>query len=185
MVHKRDTMSIMKAGNKRSGFTIIELLLVIVVIAILAVLAVTSYRNLAARAYKNRATSEISSIARAVLLYQADRGSYPPDVERNIPVAIFDYTGNEAASQWPKAPWPGSVYDYDYFTGSDGQDVVQISIRFCPIGGPLSACRFPNEPWAAGFDLLSSAYWCIKGRCRAHPDAIDNYPAYCMNCTEN
>lgn len=173
----------MKPGGHRHGFTIAELLIVVVVIAILAVVTMVTYTDFQKRAIKNRAISEVSAIARAVNLYHADKGTFPADVERNIPVGIFDYTGNESApTQWPTAPWPGSVYDYDYFTGTDGQDVVQISIRFCPIGGPLSACKFPSEPWAADFDLLSSAYWCLQGICRAHSTSTDDYPAYCINC---
>lgn len=173
----------MKAGGQRQGFTIAELLIVVVVIAILATITIVAYTGFSKRATKNRAIAEVSAIARAVNLYHADKGTYPADVDRNIPVGIFDYTGSEAApSQWPMAPWPGSVYDYDYFPGSDGNDVVQVSIRFCPIGGPLAACQFPSEPWAADFDLLSSAYWCISGICRAHRDTADDYPAYCINC---
>lgn len=173
----------MKISGQKQGFTIVELLIVVVVIAILAVITIVSYTNFTQRAIKSRAISEISAIARAVDLYHTDRGAYPADVERNIPVGVFDYTGNQATpTQWPLAPWPGSVYDYDYFTGTDGEDVVQISIRFCPIGGPLAACQFPNEPWAEDFGLRSSAYWCITGMCRAHPTSTDVYPAYCINC---
>ena len=173
----------MKAGGQKQGFTIVELLIVVVIIAILAVITLVTYTEFSKRAYKNRAMSEAAAIARAVELYHADKDDYPPDVERNIPVGIFDYTGNEAApSQWPQAPWPGSVYDYDRFAGSDGEEVIQVSIRFCPIGGPLNACHFPNEPWAAGFDVQSSAYWCIRGVCRAHPNVSDDHPGYCLNC---
>ncbi len=173
----------MKAGGYRRGFTIVELLIVVVVIAVLATIAIVTYSHFSRRAMKNRAISEVSSIARAVDLYRADRGSYPADVERNIPVAIFDYSGTHAIpTHWPTAPWPGSVYDYDYFTGSDGEEVAQVSIRFCPIAGPIGACNFPNEPWAVGFDVQSSAYWCLTGICRAHPNMPDDHPGYCLNC---
>ena len=182
----RATINGMKIGGHKQGFTIVELLIVVVVIAILAVITMVTYVNFVERATKNRAISELSAIARAVELYHADKDAYPADVERNIPVGIFDYSGSESVpTQWPIAPWPGSVYDYDYFTGTDGNDVVQISIRFCPLGGPFTACRFPNEPWAAGFDLQSSAYWCITGGCRAHPNSTDDHPAYCINCHMN
>lgn len=173
----------MRIGGQKSGFTIVELLIVVIVITILAVISAIAYVNFTQRAYKNRATSEISRIARAVSLYHIDKGDYPPDVDRNLPVQIFDYTGQEVVpSQWPIAPWPDSVYDYDHFVGSDGNDTVQISIRFCPLGGSIESCNFPNEPWAEDFDTQSSAYWCITGICRAHPDSTDSHPAYCINC---
>lgn len=175
----------MKRGWGNRGFTIVELLIVVVVIAILTVIAIVAYTDFSRRAYESRAMSELSAISRAVRLYYADRGHYPEDVVRNIPVSIFDYSGSESPpGQWPQAPWPGSVYDYDVFMGSDDKEVVQISIRFCPLGGSLSDCKFPSTPWAENFGTLSSAYWCITGICRAHPSSSDDYPAYCMNCTK-
>lgn len=170
-------------GGTRRGFTLVELLIVIVVIAILATIALVAYNGISNRAYSNRSTSELSSLARAVKLYKADHGEYPADVDRNIPVAIFDYSG-DVSDRWPTAPWPGSVYDYDYFIGSDGNEVAQISIRFCPLNEPIGSCQFPNENWADGFDQNSSAYWCITGVCRAHKDQPDDHPAHCMNCRE-
>lgn len=173
----------MEPRRSKNGFTIVELLIVIVVISVLATIAISTFTGIQGRAYRNRAYSESSAIANAVKLYYADRGTYPADVARNIPVAIFDYTGTQdPPTHWPQAPWPGSVYDYDHFIGSDSLPAVQISIRFCPIGGPLSACNFPAEPWAENFDVQSSAYWCITGVCRAHPDRPDDHPGHCFNC---
>jgi len=174
----------MQRGGRHSGFTIIELLLVVLVIAILTTIVVVAYNSITKRSYVARASSELTAISRGVQLYKVYNKQYPDDVDRNIPVAVFEFTDSPAASYWPTAPWPGSVYDYDKFVGSDGNEVVQVSVRFCPISGPLSACKFPKEPWAANFDLQSSAYWCIKGKCRAHPTAPDNHPGYCLNCKD-
>lgn len=172
----------MKRGGQNSGFTIVELLIVISVIAILAAIITVAYRGITSRSYEGRAMTELAAISRGVQLYKLSNHKYPDDVERNIPVAIFDFTDSPAASYWPNAPWPGSVYDYDKFVGSDGADVIQVSIRFCPVGGPISACKFPKESWATGFGVNSSAYWCISGKCRAHPNESDTYPGYCLNC---
>lgn len=174
----------MHHGGPRHGFTLVELLIVIVVIAILAAISIVAYNGITQRAYHNRATSELSSIAKAVALYRADKGEYPADVSRNIPVGIFDYSG-DVSDKWPTAPWSGSVYDYDHFVGSDGEPVVQISIRFCPLDQPVSACQFPSDSWADDFDQNSSAYWCITGICRAHKDQPDDHPAHCMNCRDD
>lgn len=174
----------MDMGGQKPGFTIVELLIVIVVIAVLAVIGVVAYRGISSRAYLNRATSELSYMARSVKLYHTDRARYPDDVERNIPVEIFDYSGSSVSPRWPEAPWPGSIYDYDYFIGSDGREVSQISVRFCPISGPIEACHFPREPWANNFDVQSSVYWCIAGSCRAHPNMADDHPGYCINCQD-
>jgi prepilin-type N-terminal cleavage/methylation domain-containing protein len=168
-----------KRGGR--GFTIIELLIAMVVIAILAIIVTTTYSGIVNRAYNNRARSELSSLGKAILLFQVDNGRYPPDVSRGIPAEITPYI-NGSSDNWPTAPWPGSVYDYDYFIGTDGKEVSQISIRFCPIAGPLSACQFPKESWATNFGIDSSVYWCVTGMCRAHPGEADDYPGYCVNC---
>lgn len=170
-----------KSGGQ--GFTIVELLIVVVIIGILASLILVTYSGLVKQTYTNRSKSELASIAKAVLVYSAFNGRYPADVSRGIPAEVTPYI-NGSSSNWPNAPWPGSVYDYDDFTGSDGSEAVQMSIRFCPAGGPLSACQFPSEPWAAGFGVDSSAYWCITGKCKAHPNQPDNYPGYCINCNQ-
>lgn len=167
--------------SKRRGFTLVELLIVIVVIAILAAFSIVAYNGMQKRAYSSRAQSELSAIGKGIQIYHGINEEYPPDVSRNIPGAITPYL-NGSADNWPIGPWPGSVYDYDYFIGSDGEEVSQISIRFCPIGGPMSACIFPNEDWADGFTVDSSAYWCVAGKCRSHPSQADTYPGYCFNC---
>ena len=61
-----------------SGFTIVELLIVIVVIAILAAISVVAYNGIQTRARDNVRKADLSSIAKALELYRADFGEYPP-----------------------------------------------------------------------------------------------------------
>lgn len=164
------------------GFTIVELLIVVVIIGILAALVIMAYNGVTQKAYYNRSQDELSSLAKAVQIFQSDKGRYPNDVTRGIPAEITPYI-NGSVDSWPNAPWPDSVYDYDYFVGSDGREVSQLSIRFCPASGTVDDCHFPNETWANGFGVDSSAYWCITGKCRAHPSQAESYPGYCINCS--
>lgn len=164
------------------GFTIVELLIVIVIIGILAAVVVVAYRGITNRAYYERSRSEMEAITKAIQTFNIDNGRYPYDVNRGLPAEISPYLRSPSGATWPDAPWPNSVYDYDDFIGSDGNEVVQMSIRFCPSGGAITDCHFPNESWAAGFDVDSSAYWCVIGKCKSHPTQPDTYPGYCMNC---
>lgn len=69
-----------KAGQKKhvSGFTIVELLIVIVVIGILAAITIVAYNGVQTRAADTARITKIKDIAKAIELYYVDNGRYPP-----------------------------------------------------------------------------------------------------------
>jgi len=75
-------------ANKQSGFTIVELLIVIVVIGILAAITIVAFNGVQAKARDGARISKVTSIAKAIELYYADNGTYPP---------IQDGLGNETS----------------------------------------------------------------------------------------
>jgi hypothetical protein len=124
----------------------------------------------------------------ALEMYKLDHGGeYPADANRDIPSGLEQYLAGGDVDNWPKAPWPGSVYDWDNWEDPDDSDlrIYQVSIRFCPAGGDITTCKFPEEDWAANFDVNSSVYYCIEGNCRAHINEDIDYPGYCVNCQNN
>lgn len=64
-----------------SGFTIVELLIVIVVIAILATISIVAYRGVQARGRDSARIEKVSQIAKALELYKVDNGQYPPIID--------------------------------------------------------------------------------------------------------
>ena len=65
-----------KSKSKKNGFTIIELLIVIIIIAILATLAIGGYRSALRRERCKEAKSTIEIIAVAARTHEARTGSY-------------------------------------------------------------------------------------------------------------
>lgn len=59
------------------GFTIVELLVVIVVIAILAAITIVAFKGVRDRADASRASSTVDSYAKVLRLYFINSGSYP------------------------------------------------------------------------------------------------------------
>lgn len=74
-----------KQRSNITGFTIVELLIVIVVIGILAAITIVAYNNVQQRTRDSIRAQDMDSIKKALLLYQVDNGG----VE-----ATFSYGGN-------------------------------------------------------------------------------------------
>lgn len=62
---------------KKKGFTLIELILVIVVIAILATITIVAYNQVQRRAYAARAAVVVDTYEKIIKLYRTDNGSFP------------------------------------------------------------------------------------------------------------
>ncbi len=79
-----------KLNSAQRGFTIVELLIVVVVIAILAAITIVSYNGITTRANASAAKSVAATVQKKVELYQAEEGRYP--------VGIGDLSANTSKS---------------------------------------------------------------------------------------
>ncbi len=71
----------MRRDLRRSGFTLIEIMLVVIIIGVLAGMVVPQFVNRAGDAKKARAKSDIAQIGLALDLYELDIGSYPENID--------------------------------------------------------------------------------------------------------
>lgn len=67
----------MKPWAKQTGFTIVELLIVIVVIGILAAITIVAYNGIQGRAKDSQTDSALSQVKKVLEIYRADNGFYP------------------------------------------------------------------------------------------------------------
>ena len=129
-------------GKKRgsAGFTLIELMVVIVILGILAGLIIPRIMGRPEEARQMKARVQIESIETALRLYKLDNGSYPSS-EQGLDALVQPPTVGELPRAWreggylekgkvPKDPWdneyiylsPGVHGDYDLSSyGGDGQ----------------------------------------------------------------
>lgn len=63
--------------RSKSGFTLVELLIVIVVIAILAAISVVAYNGIQQRAYASQAAAAVDGAVKILEMYKIDNGDYP------------------------------------------------------------------------------------------------------------
>jgi len=132
--------NIMRKRCDERGFTLIELMVVIVILGILAGLIVPRIMGRPEEARQAKARIQIESIETALKLYQLDNGSYPT-TEQGLQSLVEPPEVGELAVSWreggylekgkiPKDPWgneyiylsPGTQGDFDLISyGADGE----------------------------------------------------------------
>ena len=73
----------MKISKRQQGFTIVELLIVIVVIGILAALVITTYTGIQAKARNSKRQTDVNAVQTQLEAYFAQSGHYPSLADMN------------------------------------------------------------------------------------------------------
>ena len=112
----------MNLHTNQKGFTIVELLIVIVVIAILAAISIVAYTGIQQRARESAGQQAASQVANKANAYHAVEGSYPADVAAFASVEEAELEGVDA-EDGTAAPAQGTDSDFDngtsvYYNGS-------------------------------------------------------------------
>ena len=115
--------------QRASGFTLIELMLVIVIIAALAAMVVPRLAGRTEQARTTAASADIKgNLTLALRLYEVDNGRYPT-TEQGLQALIAKPTSPPAPNNWkgpyieqqPTDPW-GKPYVYRYPGGHPPRD---------------------------------------------------------------
>lgn len=131
-------MNHVRPGKTRSlGFTLIEIMVVVVILGILAAVVVPKIMSRPDEARITRARQDIRAIGAALALYRLDNFSYPT-TEQGLEALVQRPEGLSEGTNWkeggylerlPKDPWgnayqylqPGTKSDFDlYSLGADG-----------------------------------------------------------------
>lgn len=160
----------MKAwARKQIGFTIVELLIVIVVIAILAAITIVAFNGIQARAANSRVQSDIKNVQKLVEAYNAMNGSYPSTGSLNTVRTDDNCTGGTSQADWVPSvteTLPQSEANRGigglrgcYMYSSDGTSYV-ISAWNGVHGGPQKAAMYRRLGFREITLISSNAYYC-------------------------
>lgn len=122
--------------NKQKGFSLIEIMVVVVILGILISIVAPKLMSRPDEARKVKAKHDVLAIQNALDLYKLDNGFYPT-TDQGISALVDKPNTNPTPSNWkqylksvPKDPWgreylylnPGQHSDVDVFTlGAQGQ----------------------------------------------------------------
>ncbi|QTF08721.1 type II secretion system major pseudopilin GspG [Brenneria izadpanahii] len=122
--------------RRQRGFSLIEIMVVLVIMGVLAALVVPSLMDRPDQARATAARQDVGAIMQALKLYRLDNGAYP-STEQGLRALVEKPAAGKAPTNWraylerlPNDPW-GNPYQYlnpgvngeiDVFSlGSDGE----------------------------------------------------------------
>lgn len=97
-----------ESTERDKGFTLVELLIVIVILGILATVTVFAVRGITDRGDQSACEAEVQTVTAAAQAYYAQNGSYPGDVAELVSAGFL-------------------AKDAGYVTGIDSNGVAQAS----------------------------------------------------------
>jgi len=156
------------------GFTIVELLVVIVVIGILAAITLVSYTGISSRANIAVMQSDLSNSADQLKIYQAFNGSYPTTLDSNYcpsaptadttlclkasPNNTYTYTSNGTTFALTETNANGMVYNVTDSTGP----VASAIITGSPYIQTITAASCPSTRTQVQDARDGHTYWIQK-----------------------
>ena len=128
----------------RSGFTIVELLIVIVVIGILAAITIVAYNGIQSRGRDADRVSDMNALKKSLALFHAEKGYYP---------AVNDMTSLTFRRDTLKIP-----------EGIVNPPGTTNTIGYCWANTPSSYCYVGTAAPGGSFDCGTAGEQCIGYR---------------------
>jgi general secretion pathway protein G len=134
-ITESSTFSMPRLLVQRAGFTLIEIMVVIIILGLLATLVIPNITGYTEKAKREKARADIASLEGALELFKADNGFYPT-TEQSLDALIIKPSTGRIPAKWmeggyfkkgiPLDPW-GNRYVY-FAPGRRGEGYEIVSL---------------------------------------------------------
>ncbi len=129
----------MKVSPRQQGFTIVELLIVVVIIAILAAITIVSYNGIQTRANNSAADALVNNVSKKLHAYYTLKGSYPSNTAAGaLTTDLNTYTessvGTTTFTAIPSTATPSTP------TSANGK--TSLKVELCGSGAGVKLTKF-------------------------------------------
>lgn len=134
-IMKTSTFIMPRLLVQRAGFTLIEIMVVIIILGLLATLVIPNITGYTEKAKREKARADIASLEGALELFKADNGFYPT-TEQGLDALIIKPSTGRIPAKWmeggyfkkgvPLDPW-GNRYVY-FAPGRRGEGYEIVSL---------------------------------------------------------
>jgi len=140
------------------GFTLVELLVVIIVIAIIAALAVPKFASRVYRSRESRLRGDLQTLRNALERFHMDTGVWPATINHlartTAPATCIDDDATPSAVAWPAGvSWQGP-----YVTNAHGCAIGSYDYQVVRVGNHNEA-RVNSDSSAIGSNGVSYDQW--------------------------
>lgn len=168
-------ISTLRSSREQRGFTIVELLIVIVVIAILAAISIVTYTGVQTRVKVTKSIADLTEINKIIKMYHTEHGQYPatpsnnwvwsndnptgyvpnvvPNIVQKLPVTSGSMTGSPSSNTYG---YRSDGSNYKIMAHAD--DLCEEVLKQRPDMIAETARRGP-PCWAYGFWSSAAENW--------------------------
>ena len=147
-----------ESTRNKKGFTLVELLIVVIIIAVLAAIAIQHFTNTSQRSREAALRAELKNLRNVVEVFKADMGCYPASFDAftavNPPATCISVGGS--STTLPSVPWRGP---YISNVGPNPVDGAQPGYTYTSTAGGSLPLGTVTADAGAALDGTDYSHW--------------------------